>query len=292
MIKSMTGYGNGECIDCEKKFTVEIRSVNHRYSDFNIKLPRSMSFAEDAIRKTLSRWIARGKVDVFLSVEGLAGDTGQVSVNMEIAKGYYEALTTLSEKFDFHDGVSLSTLASFSDVFKLQRPDEDQDAMQKAIISATEAAAEKFTAMRITEGEQLYTVLCGITDEIEALLKEIEIRAPKIAAEYAGRLEARMKELLGAVPVDENRLLNEVAIYADKVDVHEETARLHSHISQMRQFLQASEPVGRKMDFLMQEMNREANTIGSKTNDLTVARYVIDIKAAIEKLREQVQNVE
>ncbi len=292
MIKSMTGYGSGERIGCDKKFTVEIRSVNHRYSDINVKTPRSFTFAEDTMRKTLSRHISRGKVDVFLSVEGINGETGEVFVNMEIAKGYYAALTQLRETFGMADAVSLRDVARFSDVFTLQRAEEDTEQMTELIREATEEAALAFSAMREKEGQQLFNDLSENTNTMEALVDEVEKRTPKIVSEYKARLEGRMREILDGVPVDEGRLLNEVAIFADKVNVNEELIRLRSHILQMRQFLLASEPIGRKMDFLIQEMNREINTVGSKSNDLEVARLVIDIKAVIEKLREQVQNVE
>lgn len=292
MIKSMTGYGSAERIGCDKKFTVEIRSVNHRYSDINVKTPRAYAFAEDAMRKALGRHISRGKVDVFLSVEGLSGESGEVFVNMEIAKGYYAALEKLRETFGVEDAVELRDVARFSDVFSLQRATEDTEQITALIKEATNEAALAFTAMREKEGQQLFADLSEQADTMEALVGEVEERTPKIVSEYATRLQTRMREILDAVPVDEGRLLNEVAIFADKVNVNEELIRLHSHIMQMRSFLQASEPIGRKMDFLIQEMNREINTIGSKSNDLEVARLVIDIKAVIEKLREQIQNVE
>ncbi len=292
MIKSMTGYGSGERIGCDKKFTVEIRSVNHRYSDINVKTPRSYAFAEDAMRKTLSRHVSRGKVDVFLSVEGINGDSGEVFVNMDIAGGYHAALEKLRETFGISDPVSLRDLSRFSDIFTLQKAEEDTEAITVLIREATEAAVEAFTAMRKKEGEQLFADLSEQTDAMEVLVNELEARTPKIVSEYAARLETRIREILDVVPVDEGRLLNEVAIFADKVNVNEELIRLRSHILQMRDFLKASEPIGRKMDFLIQEMNREINTVGSKSNDLEVARLVIDIKAIIEKLREQIQNVE
>ncbi len=292
MVKSMTGYGSAERIGCDKKFTVEIRSVNHRYSDINVKTPRSYTFAEDAMRKTLSRHINRGKVDVFLSVEGMNGESGEVFVNMEIAKGYHAALCRLRETFGIEEAISLRDISRFSDVFTLQRAEEDTEKIAEIIKEATNEAALAFTAMREKEGRQLFVDLSEQTDTMEALVGEVEARAPKIVSEYSARLESRMKEILDAVPVDEGRLLNEVAVFADKVNVNEELIRLRSHILQMREFLKASEPIGRKMDFLIQEMNREINTVGSKSNDLEVARLVIDIKAVIEKLREQIQNVE
>ncbi len=292
MIKSMTGYGSAERIGCDKKFTVEIRSVNHRYSDVNVKTPRSFAFCEEVIRKTIGKQISRGKVDVFLSVEGINGDTGQVFVNLEIARGYYEALLKLRETFGIDDAIELRDISRFSDVFTLQKAEEDMEAIMEIIKETTRDAVLAFTAMREMEGEELYLDLAGNTDTIEALVGEIETRSPQIVSEYRERLEARIREILDTVEVDEGRLLNEVAVFADKVNVNEELKRLKSHISQMRSFLKSEEPVGRKMDFLIQEMNREVNTIGSKSNDLDVARLVIDCKAVIEKLREQVQNVE
>ena len=292
MIKSMTGYGSGEALGCDKKFTVEIRSVNHRYSDINVKTPRSYSFAEDVMRKTLSRYVNRGKVDVFLSVEGINGESGEVFVNMEIAGGYYDALEKLRQTFGISDPVTLRDLARFSDVFTLQRAEEDTEKITACIGEATEAAVKAFTEMREREGQQLFADLSEQTEAMEEMVNILEERTPQIVSEYAQKLEARIRETLGTVPVDEGRLLNEVAIFADKVNVNEELIRLRSHIMQMRDFLSASEPIGRKMDFLVQEMNREINTVGSKSNDLEVARLVIDIKAIIEKLREQIQNVE
>lgn len=292
MIKSMTGYGSAERIGYDKKFTVEIRSVNHRYSDVNVKTPRSYTFAEDTMRKAISRHVSRGKVDVFLSVEGMGGDSGEVFVNIEIAKGYHAALIKLKETFGIGGEISLRDLARFQDVFSLQRAAEDTEEIANIIREATEEAARAFTAMREQEGKQLFCDLTEHTNALEALVDEIEKRAPQIVTEYAARLQNRMQEILGSVPVDEGRLLNEVAVFADKVNVNEELIRLRSHILQMRTFLEAKEPVGRKMDFLIQEMNREVNTIGSKSNDLAVAKAVIDCKAVIEKLREQIQNVE
>ncbi len=292
MIKSMTGYGSAERTGCNKKFTVEIRSVNHRYSDINVKTPRSYAFLEDAIRKVLGKGISRGKVDVYLSVENVSGEAGEVSVNLDIAKGYFEALSSLRETLGLSDVISLRDVARFSDVFSVERAEEDTEAVEALVCEAAREAVEAHAAMREKEGEQLFADLAGNTDAMEALVGEVEARAPKIISEYQARLEARMREILENVPIDEGRVLSEVAIFADKVNVNEELIRLRSHIMQMRSFLQAIEPIGRKMDFLVQEMNREINTIGSKSNDLEVARLVIDVKAVIEKLREQIQNVE
>ena len=292
MIKSMTGYGSAERTGCNKKFTVEIRSVNHRYSDVNVKTPRSYAFLEEAIRKVLGKGISRGKVDVFLSVEGLNGETGAVSVNMDIAKGYYAALSELREALDVTDTITLRDIARFSDVFSVERAEENAEEVTALVCEAAKEAVLAHGAMREKEGAELFRDLSGNTDALEKLVDEVEARTPKIVSEYRARLEARMREILENVAIDEGRLLNEVAIFADKVNVNEELIRLRSHIKQMRAFLEAEEPIGRKMDFLVQEMNREINTIGSKSNDLAVAKLVIDIKAVIEKLREQIQNVE
>ncbi len=292
MIKSMTGYGRGEEVGLGKRFTVEVRSVNHRYSDINIKTPRSYAFTEDSMRKTVSRFVSRGKVDVLLSVEGIEGETGEVSVNMEIARGYLNALRKLQETLSVPGEIVLHDISRFSDVFSVQKATEDAEAIEKIIRKATEEAVTNFTNMREKEGKQLFLDMSEQTNTMEEFVLQIEQRAPMIVTEYSQRLQARMTEILDTVPVDEGRLLNEVAIFSDRVNVNEELIRLKSHILQMRAFLEADEPIGRKMDFLIQEMNREVNTIGSKSNDLSVARLVIDLKAVIEKLREQVQNVE
>lgn len=294
MIKSMTGYGNGTSECQEKEFTVEVRSVNHRYSDFNIKYPRSYSFAEDAIRKKMAGTIKRGKADVFVTVENKEGQGSAVKVDKALAKSYFEGMRELSQELGipFGDNINPSVFLRIPDVFLVDKPEEDQEEILAAILSALEAALKNFDDMRLIEGEKLREDMSGHLDVIEEMTLRIEARAPMIVEEYKTRIETRMKELLEDVPVDENRLMNEVAIFSDRVNINEEIVRLKSHIAQMRTMLVSDEPVGRKLDFLIQEMNREINTTGSKSNDLETARIVIDVKAEIEKLREQCQNIE
>lgn len=292
MIKSMTGYGSAEGTGFDKKVTVEVRSVNHRYNDINIKIPRAYAYAEDEVRKVLSDFVSRGKTDVFINIESISGDIGEISVNLNVARGYYNALAVLKNEFNIKEEISLSGLTKFLDIFKIETAEEDSDGIIKLIGETAAEAAEAFTKMRLTEGDRLCEDVSGQADLLEKVVDSIEKRSPVIVSEYQKRLESRMKEILVSIPVDENRLMNEVAVFADKINVNEEIIRLRSHISQLRKFLKASEPVGRKLDFLVQELNREVNTIGSKSSDLDVARLIIDAKAIIEKIREQIQNIE
>ena len=292
MIKSMTGYGSGAAIAEGKAFTVEVRCVNHRYSDFNIKCPRVYAFAEDELKKLAGKTISRGKADIFVTVENKETRGGVVKPDIELARGYFEGLKALSQELGIECRVSAETFLRVPDVFLVDRAEDDNDAILAAILEAATAALQSFDAMRATEGERLYADMSERLDVITKLTEEIETRAPGIVDEYRERIEARMKQIMEDIPYDESRLLSEVAIFSDRVNVNEEIVRLKSHISQMRKMLKSSEPVGRKLDFLIQEMNRETNTVGSKSNDLETARMVIDIKAEIEKLREQCQNVE
>lgn len=292
MIKSMTGYGSAELTAVGKKVSVEIKSVNHRYIDINIRAPRTYGYIEEAIRTALSEYMNRGKVDVYVNIEDISGEDTKILINKAVAKGYYDALAEIRDQFEIEDKINLATLSRFSDIFKVEKAEDDNEEILKVVSEVAKEAGKAFAAMREAEGERLYADIMYHTDEIEKMVLRIEEYAPSIVSEYKARLENRMKEILENVPVDENRLMNEVAIFSDRVNVNEEIIRLKSHIVHMRKLLSLSEPVGRKIDFLIQEMNRETNTIGSKTNDLTVAEIVIDIKAGIEKMREQVQNVE
>lgn len=292
MIKSMTGYGSAQAVGCGKRFSVEIKSVNHRYSDINVKVPRNYGYLDEAVRKTVSGFIARGKVDVYIGIEAIEGDLGDVTLNIEMAKGYFEALSKMAEELKIKEKVGISHLASFPDIFNVVKKEDDADEITSLVSEAAENAAMAFSAMRAREGEKLYEDLTGGLLSIEECVNYIEERSPGVVEDYSRRLRERMQELLGDYPVDEAMLLNEVAIFSDKVNTNEEIVRLKSHISQMRELLKSEEPVGRKLDFLIQEMNREANTIGSKSNDINITKAVIEIKAGIEKLREQIQNVE
>lgn len=292
MIKSMTGYGAGTAQAGTKTFSVEIKSVNSRYSDFSIKIPRIYIFLEDTLRKAAGEVINRGKVDIFVNVE--AGDENDcvVNLNKALAGEYLSALRELSSELGISSNATAETFLRVPDVFSVEKASEDNEAVAAAVLGALSIALEGFDAMRIAEGEKLELDLREHLSFIENATLEVEKRSPEIVNEYRKRIEERMRDILGSAAYDESRLLTEVAIFADKVNVNEETVRLRSHVSQFRKMLEDGGCVGRKIDFLIQEMNREINTIGSKSNDLDVARIVIDVKAEIEKLREQIQNVE
>lgn len=292
MIKSMTGYGSGSAEAQGKIFTIEIKSVNNRYSDFNIKLPRIYSFLEDALRKRAASVINRGKVDIFFNVESSDEEASNVKVNMGLAKGYLSALRSLSEELGIQSNANAETFLRISDIFTVEKDDADSEEIASAVLSALDEALASYDKMRAAEGEKLKEDLNSHLDFIENATEKIENRSPEIVKEYQERLYARVRELLEDSTIDDSRVLTEVAIFADRVNVNEETVRLRSHIAQFRKMLENGGVVGRKLDFLIQEMNRETNTIGSKSNDLESSGIVIDIKAEIEKLREQIQNVE
>ena len=292
LVKSMTGYGRGEAVVHGRSITVELRSVNNRYLDCTIKLPRIYVFAEDAIKSKVQAHISRGKVDVFVTIGPSENGDVSISVNKPVADGYYAALCALRDSYGLKDDISVSLLSRFQDVFLVEKTQEDLEAVSADICSVLELALQDFDAMRAREGEQLFQGVTGRARTIEALTTRVEERAPGIVADYRARLSAKMAEVLQNTQLDESRILTEAAVYADKVAVDEETVRLRSHLSQLDHMLAQEGPVGRKLDFLIQEFNREANTIGSKCNDIETAGYVVDIKAEIEKIREQIQNIE
>ncbi len=290
----MTGYGRGDRSFEGLQVTVELRAVNNRYLDCTVKLPRAYSFAEDAIKTRVQAAVSRGKVDVFVTLNHDHGDEMVVTVNEELARGYLDALKRLHElgggrvKKNFR----ATELARFPDVLTVEKQAEDLDLMKERLLEVLDLAIEDFNAMRSVEGERLSADILGRADTVERLLGEVEARSPQTVADYRARLESKMREVLQNTQIDEGRLLTEAAIFADKVAVDEETVRLHSHLGQLRELLSAGGAVGRKLDFLIQEFNRETNTIGSKCNDLEITRRVVDMKAEIEKIREQVQNLE
>jgi len=295
MVKSMTGYGRGEQVfDDGVQVTVELRAVNNRYLDCAVKMPRAYIFAEDAIKSRIQSGVARGKVDVFVTIARSGGDDVVVTVNEGLAKSYVDAIQKLCElglgraKRQYYP----TDLARFPDVLTVEKRAEDLDEMKGRLLAALDLAIADFNSMREREGERLAADILGRAETIERLLGEVEERSPQTVADYRARLEAKMREVLQNTQIDEARLLTEAAIFADKVAVDEETVRLHSHLGQLRELLAAGGAVGRKLDFLIQEFNREANTIGSKCSDLEVTRRVVDMKAEIEKIREQVQNLE
>lgn len=292
MVKSMTGYGRARQERNERNITVEVRSVNNRYLDCTVKMPRAYIFAEDAMKALVQKYISRGKVDVFVTVDAVTADQTVVQVNEPLARSYYQALSRLREMFSLEDELSASTLARFPDVLAVTKAEEDLEMISADICAVLEEALTAHRQMRSVEGEKLFSDIAGRADTIESVVAKVEERSPQTVSEYRARLEAKMREVLQSTTIDEIRILTEAAIFADKIAVDEETVRLRSHLSQLRTMLSGDEPVGRKLDFLIQEVNRECNTIGSKCNDLTIARDVVNMKAEVEKIREQVQNIE
>ena len=292
MVKSMTGYGRGEAVLNGRSITVEVRSVNNRYLDCSVKMPRLYIFAEDSIKSRVQNSITRGKVDVFVTIDNIQGEQVVISVNQSVADSYYNALINLKERYELRDDISVSLLSRFQDVLLVEKSQEDVEAVAQDICTVLDAALADFTTMRQREGEKLAEDIRSRAATILQLLGNVETRSPQTVSEYRAKLQTRMQEVLANTQIDDSRILTEAAIFADKVAVDEETVRLHSHLDQLEEMLNSGVPVGRKLDFLIQEFNREANTIGSKCTDLEISKYVVDIKAEIEKIREQVQNVE
>ena len=292
MVKSMTGYWRAREMRGGRDITVEVRSVNNRYLDCTVKMPRAYIFAEDRMKARVQQAISRGKVDVFVTIDASAADAAVVAVNEPLARGYYEALTRLKETFGLPGDITPEVLAKFPDVLAVTKAEEDVEAIAADICAVLDDALAAYNAMRAVEGEKLADDVAGRVATIETVVGKVEERSPQTVAAYRQRLESKMQEVLQSTTIDESRILTEAAIFADKIAVDEETVRLRSHIAQLRAMLQSDEPVGRKLDFLIQEVNRECNTIGSKCNDLTIAQDVVNMKAEVEKIREQVQNME
>lgn len=292
MIRSMTGFGRAQASVEGYNITVEIRSVNHRYFEFYAKIPRTYSFLEEKIKSTLSTGISRGKVECSVQIEATADESVVVSVNEPLARGYVDAIGSIAETFNLKDDLTALSLARFSDVLSITKAPVDEDALWEKVEPVIKEALNGFIAMRETEGAKLSNDVLSRGELILENVSYIEERSPETVKQYSEKLLERMRNVLGDTQIDEARILTEAAIYADKVAVAEETVRLRSHIDQLRTMLQSSEAVGRKLDFLVQEINREANTIGSKAQDVDIARRVIDIKAEVEKIREQIQNIE
>jgi uncharacterized protein (TIGR00255 family) len=293
LIKSMTGYGRARETRNSRDITVEVRAVNNRYLDCTVKMPRLYIFAEDALKQRVQRAVSRGKVDVFVTVDASAADMTKVTVNQELAGQYAAALKELAEVCGPADyQASPETLARFPDVLSVTKADEDLETVGGDLCAVLDVALAAFNEMRGVEGARLAADIGNRLSAIEAYTGTVEARSPETVAEYRAKLTARMQEVLQSVSLDPQRLLTEAAIYADKVAVDEETVRLRSHVAQLRTMLESEDPMGRKMDFLIQEVNREANTIGSKCNDVSIAQVVVNLKAEVEKMREQVQNVE
>lgn len=292
MIKSMTGFGRCEVAFGSRKYTVEIKTVNHRYLDVNIKMPKKLNFFESSIRASLKDYIQRGKVDIFITYEDVSENNFSLKYNQDVAAQYLKYLGEIEKQFGLTNDIKVSTIAKFPEVFSMEEQDMDEDELWKELEKAVNGAAKGVSDTRIKEGENLKNDLLEKLDGMLALVDYISKRSPEIVAEYRTKLEDKIKEVLSNTTIDESRILTEVTIFADKVCVDEEVVRLRSHIETTKKNLTEGGSIGRKLDFLAQEMNREANTILSKANNLDISNYAIDLKTEIEKVREQIQNIE
>ena len=292
MVRSMTGYGRAQAERGGRDITIEIKSVNSRYFEYTSRMPRSFAFLDDRLKKLVNATISRGKTELTLTVVNVSAPEASISANMELAKGYLEAIRSVSRTLEIPDDVTVSTLARFSDIFTTRKAETDEEQLWQDVRAVAEAAVENFMAMRAAEGEKLKADILSRLDYLERAVGEVETMSAQRVPHYQEKLYARLKALLADTGIDEARILTEAAIFADKTAVDEETVRLRSQIRQYRDILKLDEPVGRKLDFLTQEMNRETNTIGSKAQELDITRKVVDMKAEIEKIREQIQNIE
>ena len=292
LIKSMTGYGRAVETVNGREFTVELRSVNNRYLDCTVKMPRMVSFAEDAVKQAVKAAVSRGKVDVYISVKSEGETDTTITLNTGVVQGYLAAMGRMVSEFGVKDDISVSTLSRLPEVFTVEKPEVDEEQLKADLLSVVAKALDSYNAMRAVEGAALDADLRKRGDTILELVSQVEAGNAQTVIDYRTRLENKLKEVLANTAIDESRILTEAAIFADKVAVDEETVRLRSHLEQMNTMLTAGGAMGRKLDFLLQEMNREANTIGSKCTDVRLARIVVDIKAELEKIREQTQNIE
>ena len=292
MIKSMTGYGRQKGENERREVQVEIKSVNHRYLDLNVKVPRIYSFLEEPIKTAVSAAVARGKVDIYLSIAAKEGRDVKVSPNLTLAGEYLRALWQVRDTYSLKDDISVMELSRMPDLLTVAREEPDAEEVKNQVLEVLGRALEEYNAMRRTEGERLCQDIARRGQEIGKMVDQVEIRSPQSVEEYRQKIAQRMNEILGDSDIAEQRILADAALFADKVSVTEEVVRLRSHLSQLQKMVQGDAPVGRKLDFLVQELNREANTIGSKANDYELAQIVIEIKAEIEKIREQIQNLE
>ena len=288
----MTGYGRAVETVNGREFTVEVRSVNNRYLDCSVRLPRMLTFGEDAVKQAVKAAVSRGKVDVFISMRSEAGDEVVVSLNRGVLEGYLNAMRQMVSDYEVHDDISVSVMSRLPEVFSVEKPEVDEDQLLADLMQVVGKALESYNAMRAKEGAALDADLRSRGNTILDLVAQVEQGSSQTVSDYRTRLENKLKEVLSNTSIDESRILTEAAIFADKVAVDEETVRLRSHLRQMNDMLTGGGAIGRKLDFLLQEMNRETNTIGSKCSDVRLARIVVDIKAELEKIREQTQNIE
>lgn len=292
MVKSMTGYGRYQEVIGTRDILVEIRSVNHRYFEFSCRVPRNMGYLEEKLKTIIKGSISRGKVEVLVTITNIEGKEEQISVNMGVASGYIDALRQANTQLELPDDLTLSQLARFPDVFSVIKTPDDESEIWEAVKSVTENAIEKFIDMRTIEGEKMFNDINSKLDNIESMVKVVEEQSPQTVENYRKKIYEKLAEILKTKDIDESRIVTECAILSEKLAVDEETVRLKSHISQCRNLISSNEPVGRKLDFLVQEMNREVNTTGSKAQDISITKLVVEMKSELEKIREQIQNIE
>ena len=292
MLKSMTGYGRSQKIINGRDILVEIRSVNHRYYEYSSRIPRTYNYIDEKLKALLKKGITRGKVEVAVTVNNIECRDTEIAINKSVAEGYVNALRSVASELNLEDDLKLSKLIKLPDVFTVQKVSDDEEQVWNDISEVAGEALEKFVSMRMTEGEKLKNDLLGKSELIFSMVEKVEEISPSTVENYRNKLYQKLSEILEGKDIDQQRILTESAVFAEKIAVDEETVRLKSHISQLRDMLESEEAVGRKLDFLVQEMNREVNTIGSKAQDLSITKIVVDMKAEIEKIREQIQNIE
>ncbi|MBO5955860.1 MAG: YicC family protein [Clostridia bacterium] len=291
MLKSMTGFGRAEKTVDQFNVKVNLKSVNHRYLDLAVRVPKYYYFVEDKIRQVASKYISRGKVEVFVSVERTEGNDKSITLDKGVAENYISALRSIAD-FGLEDDIKISTIAQYHDIFKIETDEADEEYITSIITGVFEEAAEDFVNTRVNEGKNMEADIMSHLDNLETNLKKVEKRYPEIVAEYKSRLEKKISEVLADVNVEETRIITEAAIFAERTDIGEETVRLSSHINEFRKAIKTDLPIGKKLDFMIQEMNRETNTMGSKANDVEISKIIVDMKSEIEKIREQIQNIE
>lgn len=293
MIKSMTGFGRGENSDDKRKFIIEMKSVNHRYNDIIVRMPRHLSYLEEKIKKMIKENIKRGRIEVYINLENINDSDFKIDINLNLAKEYKSALSLLNKELSLEDIIHLEDITKYPDIINVEKEEEDEDIIWDTLYPALDNAITNLESMRVREGEELVFDINKRVDYIKKMSNVVENRAPLVVEEYKIKLENRIKKLLDSpVEIDESKLANEVAYFADKANITEEIVRLYSHIEQLKDTLSSNDTVGRKLDFIIQEMNREANTIGSKASDIDITKDVVEIKSELEKIREQVQNIE
>ena len=292
MVKSMTGFGREHVVANGREIIVEIRSVNHRYYEFTARTPRSYGYLDEKLKAFLKNGISRGKVEASVTIYNQEGTDAEIELNESVAKGYLQALRCSAETLELDDDLTLTSIMRLPDIFTVVKKTDDEEVIWNEVKAVAQVALDRFVEMRNIEGQKMYDDISSRLDFIEQTVGKIEAQSPTVSENYRDRLYAKIKEVLGDRNIDEQRVLTEVAIFSEKVAIDEETVRLRSHIAQFRDLIQSSEPVGRKLDFLVQELNREVNTIGSKAQDLSITKMVVDLKSEIEKIREQIQNIE